>query len=273
MDNQGRQSAINAQACHRGWTPEIDGPIKAKEAQREREKMKSTSLLSVSADSKTVKGEKLGYLTGILYMAPYKLSGVNLCPMAELAQCSAACLFTAGRASFTPSINIARLRKAEEFNTERKAFMALFVKDVQKLIRKAAKLGFTPVVRPNGTTDIRWENEPVQVDGVEYPNIMSAFPMVQFMDYTKIPNRKNIPENYHLTWSYSGANQRYADMMPANVNVSVVFSGKLPASFLGRKVVNGDETDLRFLDPEGVIVGLKAKGSARKDETGFVVWM
>lgn len=235
--------------------------------------MKSKSLLSVSADSKTVKGEKLGYLTGILYMAPHKLSGVNLCPMAEMAQCSAACLFTAGRASFTPSINAARLRKAHEFNTERKAFMALFVKDVQKLLRKAAKMGYTPVCRPNGTTDIRWENEPVEVDGIAYRNIMEAFPEVQFMDYTKIPNRKRIPSNYHLTWSYSGANQRYADMMPEGFNASVVFSGKLPKTFLGREVINGDENDLRFLDPPNVIVGLKAKGSARKDDTGFVVWL
>jgi hypothetical protein len=54
------------------------------------------------------------------------------------------------------------------------------------------------------------------------------------------------------------------------MNVAAVFH-KVPETYLGRTVINGDETDLRFLDPKGVIVGLKAKGKAKKDTTGFVV--
>jgi hypothetical protein len=45
----------------------------------------------------------------------------------------------------------------------------------------------------------------------------------------------------------------------------------LPQTYLGKQVVDGDATDLRFLDPRGVIVGLKAKGKGKQDTSGFVV--
>jgi hypothetical protein len=54
-------------------------------------------------------------------------------------------------------------------------------------------------------------------------------------------------------------------------NAAVVFQ-TLPDTFLGLQVINGDEHDLRHLDPKGVIVGLLPKGrKAKRDTSGFVV--
>ena len=140
-------------------------------------------------------------------------------------------------------------------------------KEINSLIRKAIKNGYTPTVRLNGTSDIRWEN-------IKFENgdtLFTRFPDIQFYDYTKINNRKGIPTNYHLSWSYSAANPRYTKGMPSNMNAVAVFNGGLPDTFLNMKVVDGDTNDLRFLDPTGIVVGLKAKGSAKKDTSGFVV--
>jgi hypothetical protein len=123
-----------------------------------------------------------------------------------------------------------------------------------------------PAFRLNGTSDIRWETVPV--NGAT--NLMSLFPNVQFYDYTKHENRRNLPANYHLTVSRSETNEANVFALP--YNVAVVFNSKtLPAEYNGRPVVNGDDTDLRFLDPTGVVVGLTAKGKAKKDPTGFTV--
>ena len=128
--------------------------------------------------------------------------------------------------------------------------------------------GLIPVVRLNGTSDIRWENVRLN-DG---RTIFEVFPHIQFYDYTKIANRKRIPSNYHLSWSYSEASKRFAKMRPNDMNWVVVFRTKVfPDTYLGRPVINGDANDLRFLDDSGVVVALKAKGSARKDTSGFIV--
>ena len=230
-----------------------------------------SSLLSVGVDAKTIKGEKFGYLTGILYLSPADLSGVNLCSMAEAAGCKFGCLNMAGRGQFN-SVQAARLNKTKYFLHDQFAFMQDLVKDILKLKRKALKLGLVPVVRLNGTSDIRWEDKTIY-HGL---NIFEMFPEVQFMDYTKIPNRKNIPSNYDLTFSFSGADafRNYNRMaINAGKRVAVVFrtAAEIPEYFEGMQVVNGDESDLRFLDPAGVVVALYAKGRARKDSSGFVV--
>jgi len=223
-------------------------------------------LLGVSTDAKTIKGETKGVLTGIMYLAPHKLSGTNVCPMAELAGCVAGCLNTAGRGRFT-NTQLARIRKTNLWNSDREWFVTRLQRDIRSLIRKANRLGMTPMVRLNGTSDIRWE--------IETPELFEEFADVQFYDYTKIPNRKNLPDNYHLTFSYSGANERYRDFYRAardnGMNVAVVFRKFIPETFLGMPVVNGDESDIRPLDPQGVVVGLKAKGKAKQDTSGFVV--
>lgn len=234
-----------------------------------------TKLLT-TGNPKVAKGLSLGYLTNILHLAPFKLSGRNVCPMAT-AGCAAACLNTAGRGGIikrgetTNAIQIARIRKTDWFFNERAAFMHTLVREIRNAIKLAAKHGLTAVFRLNGTSDIRWEAVPVSVKGVTYDNIMLAFPDVQFYDYTKIPNRRDLPANYHLTFSLAESNEDNAKIALANgYNVAAVFRKNLPATFLGKPVINGDETDLRFRDAKGVIVGLKAKGKGKKDTTGFV---
>jgi hypothetical protein len=234
-------------------------------------------ILSTSADAKTVKGQVHGYLTGILYLAPSDISGVNLCPFAGLAGCEVACLYTAGRGAFS-NVQIARLNKANLFNKDREAFMLSLVYSIKKVIKDALKQGLIPVIRLNGTSDIQWEKIGLTVDCIDYKNIMEVFSQVQFYDYTKIPTRSDIPLNYDLTFSYSGVNtfQPVWDKALKNDELkrfAVVFSKRdaMPIQFAGMNVIDGDSTDLRFLDKLNTVVGLYAKGKAKKDNSGFVV--
>lgn len=222
------------------------------------------------ANTKTMKGEKLGYRTYIMHLAPSTLSGYQVCPMASPG-CASACLNLSGMGVFS-TVQKARIAKTKRFFEDRAGFMTQLVKEVQSAIRSSRKAGLTPVFRLNGTSDIRWETVAVFLDGFWYTNIMEAFPTVQFYDYTKIPNRRDIPANYHLTFSRSEVNEMEAlQVLSAGVmNVAVVFD-TLPKKWAGVKVVDGTETDLRFLDDRAVVVGLKANGKAKKDATGFTV--
>lgn len=222
-------------------------------------------LLSVNADAKTIKGQNRGYLTGILYLAPADLNGlgINLCPAATPG-CKASCLYSAGRGAFS-NVQRARIAKARLFIQEREKFMSILVDDISRLVRKAERENMTPCVRLNGTSDIAFETIKF---GPLNKTIFEYFPHVQFYDYTKIKGRKNLPNNYHLTFSFSENTK--SDKVPTDKNWSIVFSGKkLPAEYLGRRVINGDETDVRFDDPTNIIVGLLAKGKAKKDQSGF----
>lgn len=251
-----------------------------------------TKLLNIDANAKTVKGQKQGYMTAVLYLAPYKAAGINVCPMAEMAGCIAGCLNTAGRggialasARFAPhgvelpdnAIQRARIARTRMYADDRAGFMAQLVKEIAAFVAKAERKGLVPAVRLNGTSDIRWELIPVSLGGRDYPHVFAAFAGVQFYDYTKIGNRRvDGIANYHLSISYSEASAEYATRAIAAANrqgrnLVAVFAGKLPETYLGRPVVNGDESDLRFLDATGVVVGLKAKGSARRDQSGFVI--
>jgi len=239
----------------------------------------TTKLLSIDTNPKTVKGQKQGYLTGILYLAPYTISGVNLCPNAELAECFNACLYTAGRGAFT-SIQQARINKTKFFNNDQQGFMVQLVKDISALERKAKRLGLTPVVRLNGTSDIRWENIRFDYtfinDKVRSVTVFELFPEIQFYDYTKLANRKDLPRNYDLTFSYSGVKRFYTQVLKAlshGLRIAVVFrkQSDIPSKFLDITVVNGDDSDLRFLDPKKSVIALYAKGKAKKDQSGFVV--
>jgi hypothetical protein len=232
------------------------------------------NLLGISTDAKTVKGEKYGYLTGIMYLAPSNQSGIiNTCPMASKG-CRMACLYTAGMGSFA-NVKAARIKKTVFFATEREAFMAQLCIDIERLIVKAKKAGLIPAVRLNGTSDIDWENIPVK----GFENIFAVFPHVQFYDYTARPQRAidyamgKMPANYQLTFSKKENNDTaVSNVVSAGGNVAVVFSTEnFPETYLGRMVINGDESDLRFNDDKGIIVGLKAKGKAKQDDSGFVV--
>ena len=236
---------------------------------------KSKALLSVSSDAKTIKGETLGFLTGILYLAPATTTKWNTCSMAKTAKCDVACLNSAGRGAFS-SVQQARVNKTTWFFTERNTFMQQLVVDIAKLIKKANKKGLQPLVRLNGTSDIRWESVAFTgVDGIEYVNIFAAFPDVTFYDYTKDANRKDLPSNYDVTFSYSGVEgfQPYVEKaLLNNMRMAVVFRKEqdIPKTFMGIPVVSGDKSDVRHLDDK-VIVGLYAKGKAKLDQTGFVV--
>jgi hypothetical protein len=225
-----------------------------------------------TANPKIQKGAKLGYLSFILHLAPATLSGKETCPK-RTAGCTAACLNTAGRGGMfkrgenTNVIQQARIRKTKMFFEQRDEFMAQLIKDIELGIKQAKKLGLTPVFRLNGTSDLSWEK--YAVPGAR--NIFDLFPTVTFYDYTKVLGRKvkDIP-NYHLTFSAADGNE--ADVAKAHwsgMNVAMVFD-RVPDSYKGIPVHDADEHDLRFLDPMGTIAGLKAKGRAKKDTTGFV---
>jgi hypothetical protein len=217
-------------------------------------------------------GAGVPWRTSILYLAPADVAvpGVSLCP-ASTPGCRAACLYTAGRGAMS-TIQTARVRKARRFIRERFAFMADLATDLERLVRRQRRTGVRQAVRLNGTSDIRWEFEPIQRAGVWYSGVPQAFPELQFYDYTKIPGRA-VPENYHLTLSASEATQhKVARWAPADTNIAVVFAGPtLPDTWLGRPVIDGTTHDARFTDPKGVVVGLLPKGRARVDRSGFVV--
>ena len=234
-----------------------------------------------TGNPKVLKGIKQGFNTYILHLAPAELSGYNTCPKAT-AGCKSACLNTAGRGGIfkkgtdTNVIQQARIRKTKMFFESRAAFMELLVNDIEKAIKQSAKLNLVPVFRLNGTSDISFEKYGVARNGVIYKNVFEAFADIQFYDYTKVLGRKvNGIDNYSLTFSAADGNDNDVSKAVAQgYNIAVVFGVKktepLPAQYLGLPVYNGDESDLRFTDPKGVIVGLYAKGKARKDESGFV---
>lgn len=234
-------------------------------------------LLGIDTNAKTIKGEKYGIKTAILYLMPAMGSGVQLCANAKIAGCEKPCLFTAGRGAMS-NVMLSRLRKTLYFNQYREQFMAQLSREITLEKAKAKRQGYILIVRPNGTSDIRYENIPV--DG--FDNIMDAHNDVQFYDYTKLANRKNVPANYDLTFSYSGvpAYQPFVAKAVANgERIAVVFRDRAIVNamlannetFLGLPVVDGDDTDIRHLDPKGAIVALYAKGKARRDQSGFVV--
>ena len=227
----------------------------------------SYKLLTVSGNPKVMKGDKLSnYLTAIMHLSPIN---TKICPYQDIAKCKSACLNTAGLGGVYPSIQKARQRKTDLFLNDRDEFMRQLVHDIEKFIRACERKDKLPAIRLNGTSDIQWEK--IDIDG---QNIFEMFPNVQFYDYTKIPTRKvdKIP-NYHLTWSYSEANEKYAEMFDqVPNNKAVVFRTKdLPSMFRGLEVIDGDTHDMRFLDKPNSVVGLKAKGQAKKDYSGFVI--
>ena len=234
-----------------------------------------------TGNPKVLKGLKEGFNTYILHLAPASLSGYNTCPKATEG-CKAACLNTAGRGGMfkkgenTNTIQKARIRKTIQFFTARESFMQDLVKDIELAIKQSIKKNLIPVFRLNGTSDISFEKYEVVRNGVLYRNIFSAFPDNIFYDYTKVLGRKvtNI-SNYSLTFSAADGNDNdVAKAINQGYNIATVFGIKktlpMPEEYMGLPVFNGDESDLRFLDPKGVVVGLYAKGKAKKDESGFV---
>ena len=248
------------------------------------------NLLS-TRNSKTIKGEKLGYTTYIMYLSPHKQNskGKNLCSHASKG-CATACLFGSGAARFS-NVQKGKMNKTEYFLADRKTFMHQLFYEITHIVKMHNKvvgdeqIGRTGnvvrykkfAIRLNGTADIPFENIKFKLLGNK--NIFELFPNIQFYDYTKNHTRfenKILPKNYHLTFSRSEINDKESlDILNRGYNVAYVFGVKsaqeLPKAYLGFKVINGDESDLRFLDEANVIVGLKyklltGKGTAGKNK-------
>jgi hypothetical protein len=219
-------------------------------------------LLNYYSQTKMAKGEKYGYKTAILHLAPYKLSGKNVCPKASK-ECIAFCLNTSGRGQMN-SVQQARINKTNLFWKDRKKFLEQLSLEIGQLKKRAASQGFKFAVRLNGTSDLAWHR---------FSSLMQDHPDVIFYDYTKVFNHldHNL-KNYKITFSASGSNNtECAAALAAGHNVAYVFKDKLPKKFQGKRVIDGDKHDLRFLDPRGVVVGLLAKGSAKKAAAGGFV--
>lgn len=224
-----------------------------------------TLLSAPTSNAKLAKGIKKGFKTYGLSLAPYTLSGKNLCPHASEG-CAIACLNTSGLGKMQ-SVQKARIAKTKEFLNNREAFVSTLEKEIDSKVKNAKKKMEKIAFRLNVLSDLPWYNI---VDMEKHSDI-------SFYDYS--PNLKRmiqylngeLPKNYHLTFSRKENNQAQCELVLAmGGNVAVVFD-KLPQTYLGKPVIDGDETDLRFLDPKGVIVGLKAKGKAKNDTSGFVV--
>ena len=241
--------------------------------------IKRKPLLSTN-NAKTIKGEKLGYMTYILYMSPFNLNskGINVCSHASKG-CADSCLVGSGFGGMYTSVMQGRVNKTEYFLTSRIEFMFQLKTEIEKAIAKNKDKAIV-TFRLNGTSDLPFEKYKVFENGTK--NIFEMFPDVQFYDYTKNYLRfdKVLPSNYHLTFSRSETNEEKSlEILKRGYNVAMVFD-KLPKTYMGYEVINADNDDLRFLDKQGVICGLKykkmtGKGGAEKNkvafESGFVI--
>ncbi len=239
-----------------------------------------TTLLTTN-NAKTIKGKKLGYMTYILYMSPFTLNSknINVCSHASKG-CADSCLYGSGRGGMFPKVQQSRINKTEYFLADRLRFLFQLKSEIEKAIKRSKDKAI-PVFRLNGTSDLPYEKYRVFEGG---KNIFEMFPDVQFYDYTKnwVRFEKELPSNYHLTFSRSETNHDKAmEILRKGYNVAMVFD-TLPETYEGFKVIDADQDDLRFLDERGVICGLKykkntGKGGGEKNKlamsSGFVLSM
>jgi len=185
-----------------------------------------------------------------------------------------ACLNTAGRGAMK-NVQEARIKKTIRVFKDRKNFMAQLADEITKAAKSAARKQMQSCFRLNLTSDLPWENMK-HFDGV---SVFEKFKDQIFYDYTKSRKRMEqylageLPKNYSLTLSRSedSSDLELAMILGQGGNVAIVFRGELPKTWNGFEVIDGDDSDLRFLDKKGVVVGLVEKGLAKKDKSGFVV--
>ena len=233
-----------------------------------------SSTLLTSGNAKILKGKKLGFVTYGIHFAPANLSGFEVCPDRSKG-CTSSCLNTAGRGRMQGTQD-ARIAKTILFFKQKQAFLDKLTKEIASKIKSAKKKGMEAVFRLNLTSDLPWERIKCHSDN---KTIFEKFPEAKFYDYTKIKSRMrsflsgDMPSNYHLTYSRSEDSDTdfLTDILSKGGNVAAVFRGKLPDTWEGFEVIDGDDHDLRFKDSSGVVVGLIEKGMAKKDETGFVL--
>lgn len=228
----------------------------------------TSDLLTIDNDGKTPKGRSLGYLTGVLYLAPSTLSGFNVCQKAT-AGCAAGCLYYSGR-GYTPVVQEARLRRTKLLFSDKEEFLCKLYGDLYRLRRYAEAAGMKPAARLNGTSDLPWER--VSKD------LFRVFHDVTFYDYTKVPGRHALPPNYHLTFSASETNTADCrEEWKAGRSIALVHDGSMSPGLVEVpwasgpvRAINGDIHDCRFLEMKQAVVLLSAKGEGKKDTTGFV---
>lgn len=229
----------------------------------------------VNTSAKIIKNLKYNHLTYIIYLAPAMESGFNVCPMST-PECRRGCLSTSGRAGMSilsgdNKVMGCRIKKTRLFHEHQDFFMDWVIMEIKRYYKQAQNKGHEFSIRLNGTSDIDWVE--VKRNG---QNLFEMFPDVKFYDYTKNPVKFwSLPKNYHLTFSYSGRNTVISKkLLDMGHNVAVVFNVKketdLPKSFMGYPVVNGDLSDLRPNDGKGVIVGLKWKKIANKEDNEII---
>ena len=215
------------------------------------------------------KSGKFKYLSEILHLAPSNIGGVNICANASPV-CIDLCLNTSGRGQMNV-VQKSRLNKKYYFLADRQKFLNHLDREIKLSYERAKRKKLKYTVRLNGTSDLPFERYKLE-NGL---NLMENIPDVQFIDYTKISNRldkKNkIPKNYSLTYSQAENNlENVKKILKTKYNIATVFRNKLPKKWMGRRVIDGDVSDLRHLDPKKVVVGLRAKGKAIKNFNGFV---
>ena len=219
---------------------------------------------SVNMTTKHEKNYKYDEYVYCIYLAPAKMSGFEVCAKRTL-ECTTLCLNESGKNRMdkkTNRINQSRINRTKLFYENRDLFVRTVIKEINHFYKKSLLMGKRFSVRLNNTSDLSPELFYVIENGVKR-NLLEIFPHIQFYDYTKIPNRiklMNKYENYDLTFSFSGDNKdECLTMLDNNIRVAVVFKNTLPNEFWGKKVIDGDLNDLRYLDEKGVIVGLKFK--------------
>jgi hypothetical protein len=221
-----------------------------------------------STNAKTSKNE---LTTFILYLAPANtVPEFNLCPFAS-AGCIASCLNTAGRGAFS-NVQLARINKTKFWGYNRQEFYLQLAQELLKIHDKAVKYKEKIAIRLNGTSDIDHLQLLERYSGINF--LDNFYSDLLFYDYTKNINhvKRYAGTNYKLTFSRSESNDKEcAIALNLGANVAAVFKGNLPETFNGYQVINGDKTDLRYFDPAGLIIGLIAKGKAKKDCSGFVI--
>jgi hypothetical protein len=243
-------------------------------------------ILGFNTNVKVIKGTKKGFDTLTNYMTPYKTIYGNVCALAHIFNCFEGCLQDSGMGKFNVN-KVSRFRKIALFNDHPEIFKKILIKDIEKGIRKSKKNGHKLGVRINGTSDI---------DVIKhFKDIIIKYPDVHFYDYTKIPKylkklqrMSNQLPNYHLTYSYSlsqKAQEYIKEATKTDHNIAMVFknedqvnklmSSKQKIKLYGKtyNLINGDNDDLRFLDPKNSIVLLRYKETRASDESisNFVI--
>jgi len=213
--------------------------------------------------------DKVGWLAWSFSGAPHRTGGTNMCPASTKA-CRKHCVSFAGKGGLT-TVQAARNCRTSFLMTQPVAFMRLLVGEIDKAVIKCEGLDVGMAMRLNAFTDVAWERV--------VPWLFEMFDTVRFYDYTKRMDREDLPLNYTVTLSATerwNTNRTHLQRALRDTNVAVIFdtprTQDLPATYYGTPVVDGDKSDLRFKDPDAVIVGLRSKGTLRRDNSlGFAV--